>query len=148
MSFVFKHVTDFSFVFKTQQLDYSSCHFMQHVYLLLRIFYFFLIFIFFPFLQPLWAVIPECWLCSWYIFDKWWLSFGPRWSTATESESLLKLCFEWWGPSHMPDCNKFMVRRNVSWGDLPADECEPRCWIWSSIPCSYTSVDETETKQA
>lgn len=34
MSFAFKHITDSSFVFETQQLDYSACQFMQHVFVL------------------------------------------------------------------------------------------------------------------
>lgn len=41
---------DSSFVFKTQQLDYSACHFMQHVFVL---------FAFKAFFSP-WAEIPEC----------------------------------------------------------------------------------------
>lgn len=52
---------DFPFVLKHKQLDYSACHFMQHVFILLA----FKVF-------PLWMELLEYLLV---IFNRWWLSF-------------------------------------------------------------------------
>lgn len=48
--------------------------------------------------------------------------------------------------SHIPDRNECIVRRNISRGGLPGDECKPRCHIWPFIPSLPKLMKERQNR--